>query len=199
MTRLFCVMAVVVLGLMAVSAWAAVPYPPNCTVVWRSPAVSANDSTKIICPKGDLGVDYLDVTVRDQFNQPMGTATVTITFGSASILIKTPPLTGVTNGAGYVRIYMRAGTNWSGPVNIITKVHVVVAGVEIYDPDFNFVSPDYNGSGKVDAQDFAFFADDWLRIMKDCHSNFLRTAGQPTENRTDAQDYSIFASHWLDQ
>jgi len=197
MTRLFCVMAVVVLGLMAVSVWAAVPYPPNCTVLWRSPAPSSDDSTKILCPQADA--DYLDVTVRDQFNTPMGSELVTVTFTDPLVILMAPPLTGVTSGSGYVRITIRAGINWAGPVNIITTCHVVVLGVEIYDRASNFLSPDYNGSGKVDASDFAFFADDWLRVgMKDCHSNFLRTPGTATENKVDAQDYSIFAGHWLD-
>jgi len=191
MTRLFCVMiAVVAAGFLAAPAWASIPYPPNCTVTW----VNAIDDSAIgICPAGDYS--SLTVTVRDQFNAPMAGVTVTAVFSNALAVPKVPPNmgSGVTNGIGVATVLLKGGTNNPGGLLAMTStITVKCLAVTLATYSRYVYSPDYNASQTVNAGDFGSFADDWLRVMLDCHSDFHR--GNP---QTQAIDFGVFASHWL--
>jgi len=192
MTRLFYVMIVTVAAmLLAAPAWAAVPWPPNCTVEFYNPI---DDSVIIICPNGDGTA--IDVTIRDQFNQPMSGQVVNVTFDNPLVVLGSP-CTGITNAAGFVRLPIKGGVNNPGPFLCSGKVHVrLFWGLIEIDVEWaSYASPDYNGSQYVDNADYAIFGSHWHINdpigMADCVSNFSR--GNP---RVENADYAIFGSHW---
>jgi len=187
MTRLFYVMlAVVAVSLLAAPAWSAVPYPPNCLKHWYS---TIDDSAIALCPQGDWS--WVDVTIKDQFNTPMAGVTVQVLFDDVAVVLW-PNAQGVTDINGHVAIHPKGSVNWAGPIAKWVKIRVMCLAVTI-ETDYRYVlSPDYNASGAVTGGDFGFFGDDWLRIMLDCHSNFVRSNPQ-----VQSGDFSFLGAHWL--
>ena len=175
--------------LLAAPAQAAVPWPPNCTVAWYAPV---DDSAIGICPNGDY--TYLDVTIRDQFNQPMSGQVVDATFTAPVVLGSL--CTGITDVAGFKRLRIKGGVTNAGPLLLSTVATVKVGAVTIKVMDSKYVySPDYNASQYVDNADYAIFGSHWHILdpggMKDCVSDYSR--GNP---RVENADYAIFGSHW---
>jgi len=199
----------VTVGLLAAPAWASVPYRDSCQVTWGGSNPTHYDSCRFICPKGDG--QNLSVLVRDQFGQPMPGVLVTATFGNAQVVLKSPcqNTTGI-DGRATLTIYGSVNI-LGGNLDIRSSVTVMVLGVIIYTNDAIILSPDINqippSNGKVDAQDYSYFRDDWYsianpRVQVDCHSNFNRDNSTPPPNtydRVDAQDYAVFRAHWLHQ
>jgi len=186
-------MVAVAAMLLAAPAWS-IPWPANTTVTWYH---ALDDSAIGVCPAGDFS--QLDVTVRDQDNQPMGGYPIAATFSNA--LIKANPgggqiFTGIADAAGHVRIPIAAGVDNSGLVAIQSDVTVTCGPytIKIY-YDLFVVSPDYDASYYVDAADYSVFGSHWHindpTGMKDCASDFSRD-----DPRVENADYAVFISHW---
>jgi hypothetical protein len=191
----------VTVGLLAAPAWASVPYRDSCVVTWGGPNPTHYDSCRFICPKGDG--QYLDVLVRDEFGRPLGLVFVSVTFGNAQVVLKTP-CEGYTLVDGTIHLLIKGSINVTGgTLDIRSSIHVLAGGVPIYENDAIILSPDNNqippSNGIVNAQDYAYFQDDWQRVQLDCHSNFNRDSTSPTFNKVDSQDYAVFQSHWTHQ
>jgi hypothetical protein len=168
--------------LFAVPAFASVPFPDNCTITVGTYVCT--------CPQGDWG--YFDVTVRDQFNLPIAGQTATISLGNTTELCA-DPITGITDSNGYVRLYLPVGTISTVDTRISSTYSVTAMGTTIGIGSVEVMSADYNCNPTVDALDFSFFAQDWLKAGVGLRSDFNN------DNSVDALDYSLFALHWLHQ
>jgi hypothetical protein len=205
MTRLFC-LAIVLLavGLLAASAWASVPYPPNCTVTWYRGGTVVDDSTVIVCPKGDAS--YFDVTVKDQLNAPMSGVTAYATFTLSDGQLVVWSCTGVTNAVGYARLPIKASVHydvgWAVEPHALNAtegpVTVYAAGVPLWTEGHlkYYISPDANASGTVLSDDYTMFTNDWQFVFKQCHSNYNRT-DPASVTKTNSVDYTVWTQHYL--
>jgi Bacterial Ig-like domain (group 1) len=187
MTRLFCVGILVVATLFAVPAFASVPFAANCTVQWFGGPTS---TVVRLCPKGDW--DALDVTVMDQFGLPIAGQTVTATLDNGAELCASP-ISGITNASGYVRLTVKSGTLSTATTRIVSGYTVSCMGYTIGGGSVDIMSSDYNCSPKVDALDFSFFAQDYLKVPVRPRSDFNNDAA------VDALDYSIWSLHYTHQ
>lgn len=185
MTRLFCVGILVVATLFAVPAFASVPFAANCTVAW----FGGPTSTEVrLCPKGDW--DALDVTVMDQFGLPIAGQTVTATLANATELCPSA-ISGITNASGYVRLAVKCGTLSTAFTRIVSGYTVTCMGYTIGGGTVDVMSSDYNCNPTVDALDFSFFAQDYLKVPVRPRSNFNN------DGAVDALDYSLWSLHYM--
>jgi hypothetical protein len=181
---------VVAAALFAVPAFASVPFADNCIVAWYGGPTASIIRT---CPTGDW--DAIDVTVRDQFNLPIAGQAVTVTLGNTTELCP-KPLTGITSGAGYVRIGIKTGSlSTVDQPRISSSYTVTCMGYTIKTGTVSIMSADYNCNPTVDALDFSFFALDYLKgipvPIAGLRSDFNN------DGKVDPLDFSLFALHWL--
>jgi hypothetical protein len=166
-------------------AFASVPFAGNCTVAfYGNPAAGVI----CVCPQGDW--NKLDVTVLDQFALPIAGQTVTATFASASLC--PDPISGITNASGYVRLDLPIGTlSVVDSPRLSSSYTVTCMGYTIGTGTVDVMGADYNCNPAVDALDFSFFAQDWLKVGAGLRSDFNN------DGSVDALDYSLWALHWL--
>jgi hypothetical protein len=167
-------------------AFASVPFADNCIVAWFG-----NPAPDVIrtCPTGDW--DMLDVTVMDQFGLPIPLQTVTVTLGNATELCA-GAISGATDASGYVRLNLPVGTLSTVDTPRISSTYTVSCmGYTIKSGTVDIMSADYNCNPTVDALDFSFFAQDWLKVAAGLRSDFNN------DGSVDALDYSLWALHWL--
>jgi hypothetical protein len=186
MSRLFIFIVVlgVALALAQNSAWASVPYPPNCTVEWRD--LVCGGTKVFVCPSGDGS--WLHVIVRDQFNQTMIGVLVTATFNASCNMYLCSPVQGTTDTNGEVNLAIRAGLDVSGgPACCGVMTTVRGMNVTLYSDSRDWLSPDLNGDGGVGEPDRAIFLADWPSSA--CRSDF------DCDGQVGGYDYDIFLEH----
>jgi hypothetical protein len=188
MTRLFCVGMMVAALLFAVPAVASVPDPGNCSHAWVNPITTGVIG---ICPSADYS--GIQVTVMDQFSQPIVGAAVSVTFADTTVHLQNPAA-GTTIAGGIVTIMFDGGLNVMATKTCVSSNYTVIAGgVTIGSGTVKILSPDYNTIGLsygVDQTDFTYFGLDWNYAGTDIRSDFFWTG------LVDPSDFSKFALHW---
>ncbi len=189
MTKLLSVGIAACILLSGVPAVASVPDPFHSTMQWFHPV--KGDTLIGVCPLGDWS--GLDVTLRDQYNLPLGGWEVGLNFADPRVCF-VHWISGVTDMNGYVRLVIKAGLNSSAATaRVASGYSVLVRGVTMWAGTVSLVSPDYNCNPTVDALDFSFFSLDWPPAAYAARSDFN------DDGMIDALDFSLFALHWLHQ
>lgn len=143
--------ALFVLALCSTMAFATVPYPPYCVV---SPCDALNGV--VLCPDNPAPIpaSIVNMTIRNQSNNVIPTASVNITFGAGPFCFcNTMQYNTTTNANGYAQLVLRGG----GCLNNVDQAAVIRANGTVVRNYRNAKSPDWdgaNGSCVVNLSDY---------------------------------------------
>jgi hypothetical protein len=173
------------------------PFPEPTEVVWHNLNCGGSGEKAFVCPgvkEGSPGdtceTAWVHVLLLDLYCQdPIPGAAVSLVISSTCDSLLCTPVTAVTDEGGYAELHLRGSVDASaGPGCCSVNYTITAMGYTIRTGTLDWLSPDLNGDGIVDALDVGILAGDFGTSA--CRSDFN------CDGVVDEADLDILEQHY---